>query len=143
MIAEKRRNLLANVDATSTKQLWDSVNSTSCHRNTSDELQSCVGNENVINKFFADIATYHVYNKQEIIDKLIIGNPAEADKLHHVEDFEVQRLLAAIKKISSEMNQFFHIGYLRTAHLHYPTWALTLLICPSPVGDHLLTAVMQ
>ena len=67
----------------------------------SDELLSCVGDENVSNKLFADIATDPVYKKQEIIDKLIIGNQAEADKLHHVEDFEVQRLIAAIKKTSS------------------------------------------
>ena len=97
---EKRRNLLSNVNATSTKQLWDSVKSASCHCNISDELFSCVGDENVINKFFVDIATDSVYKKQEIIDKLAIGNPAEAAKLHHVEDFKVQRLLVAIKKTS-------------------------------------------
>ena len=51
LIAEKRRNLLSNVDATSTKPLWDSVKAASCHRNTSDELLSCVGDENVIEVF--------------------------------------------------------------------------------------------
>ena len=81
--------------------MWDSVKAACCHRNTSDELLLCVGDENVINKFFADIATDPVYNKQGIIDKLIIGNQTEADKLHHVQDFEIQRLLAAIKKTSS------------------------------------------
>ena len=68
LIAENCCNLLFNVDATTTKQLWDSVKAASCHRNTNDELLSCVGDENVINKFFADIATDPVYNKQEIID---------------------------------------------------------------------------
>ena len=82
---KKCRNLLSNVDATSTKQLWDYVKATSCHRNTSDELLSCVGDENVVNKLFVDIATNPVYNKQKFIDKLVIGNPAEAAKLHHVE----------------------------------------------------------
>ena len=51
--------------------------------------------------FFANIAMDPVYYKQEIIDKLVIGNPAEAAKLHHVDDFEVQRLLVVIKKTSS------------------------------------------
>ena len=42
-----------------------------------------------------------VYNKHEIIDKLVICNSAEVAKLHHVEDFEVQRLLVAIKNTLS------------------------------------------
>ena len=61
--------------------------------------------------FFAYIATNPVYNKQEIIDKLIIGNQAEADKLHRVEDFEVQRLMAAIKKTSSGDEAIVSIFY--------------------------------
>ena len=101
LIDEKLCNFLCNVDATSTKQLWDSVKAASCHCNTSDELFSCVGDENVISKFFADIATDPVYNKREILHKPVIDKTAEASKLHHMEDFEVQRLLVAIKKTSS------------------------------------------
>ena len=37
----------------------------------------CIGDENIINKFFVDIATDPVYNKLEIIEKLVIGNPAK------------------------------------------------------------------
>ena len=79
----------------------DSVKAASCHRNTRDELFSRIGDVNDINKFIADITTGPVYNKQEVMDKLVVGNPAEASKLHHMEDFEVQRLLVAIKKTSS------------------------------------------
>ena len=58
LISEKCRNLLSNIDATSTKQLLDFVKAASCHCNTSEELLSCVGDENVMNKFFADISTH-------------------------------------------------------------------------------------
>ena len=44
LIAEKHRNFLAIVDATSTKRLWDSVKTTSCHHNTSASLMQPVPN---------------------------------------------------------------------------------------------------
>ena len=50
---------------------------------------------------FCWYTTDTVYNKQEIISILVIGNPADAAKLHYVKDCEIQRLLVAVKKISS------------------------------------------
>ena len=109
LIAERRRNLLSNVDATSTKQLLDSVKAAYCHRHICDELLSCVGDENVINNLLPILLrTPFIINRKSLTNWLLANKQRQLDYITW-RTLKSSVCWLLLKRHLLGMNQFFHI----------------------------------
>ena len=99
LIASHRRSLLAEVDVNNTKILWSSVNKAKYPQPESVQLYDKIGDTDDFNKLFADIAKDSAYSKSDIENDIVLDSDNVG--ITSIYDFQVQQMLAAVKKTSS------------------------------------------
>ena len=92
-------SLLSDVDINNTKKLWSAVNKANNPQSKSAQLYDMIGDTDDFNTFFADIAMDSTYSKSDIDNDIVLdSNNVGKTPIY---DFQVQRMLAAVKKTSS------------------------------------------